>query len=169
MSSSLAELMTLTESLPDRNADTEMDIEEINKLKIIIDNISEELFLSNESLHRVNKQGIILWASQMELDTLGYKKGEYFGKPVSEIHKDQVVIENILNKLKRGETIENVPARLIAKDGKIVRVLINSSVVYDVNKKFKYTRCYTREVPEWINIEFKIEENIAKLEQQSLI
>ena len=70
-------------------------------------------------LHWVNSEGIIVWANKTELDLLGYESEEYIGHHIAEFHADVCVIEDILTRLTRGESLHEYEARLRAKDGSI--------------------------------------------------
>lgn len=111
----------------------------------------EELsdFVENASipLHWVDQSGIILWANQAELNALGYKYDEYVGQPISNFHADPDIINDILTRLTRNETLNNYPARLRAKDGSIRHVLISSNVLRK-NGEFIHTRCFTKDITE---------------------
>ncbi len=107
-----------------------------------IDDFFEKAALS---LHWVGPDGTILRANKYELDFLGYSRDEYEGHNIAEFHADQDVIEDILVRLTRGETLADYEARMIAKDGSIRHVLINSNVRWD-GDKFVHTRCFTRDV-----------------------
>ncbi|MGI9455804.1 MAG: PAS domain S-box protein, partial [Aeoliella sp.] len=104
-------------------------------------------FFDNASvgLHCVALDGTILRANQCELDMLGYAREEYLGHHIADFHVDQDVIEEILNTLVSGETLNNCPARLRSKDGTVKHVLINSNV-YQENGVFTHSRCFTRDV-----------------------
>jgi two-component system sensor histidine kinase VicK len=110
---------------------------------------NEELkdFVENASipLHSVNEEGIITWANQAELDSLGYTADEYIGKPIQDFHADSHTINDILVRLKSNETLINYPATLRCKDGSTKHVLINSNV-YRKDDKFIRTRCFTRDI-----------------------
>ena len=100
-----------------------------------------------EGLHWVGPDGTILWANQTELDLLGYSREEYIGHQIAEFHVDAPVIEDILARLAKGETLENREARLRHKDGTVRHVLINSNVLWR-GDEFVHTRCFTRDVTE---------------------
>jgi PAS domain S-box-containing protein len=100
---------------------------------------------ATEGMHKVGPDGTILWANKAECDLLGYAIEEYVGRHIADFHADQDVIHAILEKLVRGETLENFPARLRCKNGAIKHVLINSSACF-VKGEFAYTRCFTRDV-----------------------
>src|SRR5215468_3550563 len=98
-------------------------------------------------LHRVGPDGIILWANDAELATLGYAPQEYIGHHIAEFHADQAVIADILARLQRGERLVEYPAVMKCKDGSLRSVLIDSSVLWD-DGRFVHTQCFTRDVTE---------------------
>jgi PAS domain S-box-containing protein len=104
-------------------------------------------FLENAAvpLHRVGEDGTILWANLAELSFLGYSAEEYIGHKIAEFHVDPPVVADILERLKRDETLTGYEARLRAKDGSIRYVAINSSV-YRKAGKFAHTRCVTLDI-----------------------
>jgi PAS domain S-box-containing protein len=106
-------------------------------------------FVENGSLalHWVNVDGLVVWVNQAELDLLGYTREEYIGHPIAEFHADQPVIDDILSRLKDGETLHNYEARLRTKSGEIRHVLISSSVRFE-GDRFIHTRCFTRDITE---------------------
>ena len=96
-------------------------------------------------LHWVNADGVIIWANQRELDLLGYAREEYVGHHIAEFYADSFVIEELLGRLKSGESLHDYEARLRCKDGSIRLVLIDSNVLFE-NGKFMHARCFTRDV-----------------------
>ncbi|UKT62977.1 sensor histidine kinase [Pedobacter mucosus] len=127
---------------------------EIEQYKLRNDELDarvEELsdFVENASipLHWVDRDGIILWANKAELDALGYSYEDYIGKPISNFHADADVIDDILTRLTRDETLNNYAARLKAKDGSIRHVLISSNVLRK-DGEFVHTRCFTKDITE---------------------
>lgn len=117
------------------------------ELRVRIEELTD--FIENASipLHWVNGNGIIIWANQAELNLLGYTKEEYLHKHISNFHADQQVIEDILTRLMKKETLKNYPARLRCKSGNIKDVLINSNV-YWKDGEFIHTRCFTMDITE---------------------
>jgi PAS domain S-box-containing protein len=106
-------------------------------------------FINNASvsIHYVGEDGTILWANALELETLGYSKEEYIGKNIKEFHEDQDVIEDILQRLLKGEKLHNYPAVVKGKNSN--RYLIISSNVYFENNKFIHTRCFSVDIPQY--------------------
>lgn len=128
----------------------------LEELKDFIDNAATPL-------HWVDSNGIITWANQAELSSLGYTSEEYIGHHISDFHADEKVIEDILNRLGRNETIRNYPARLRCKDNSIKHVLINSNVLFKEGK-FIHTRCFTRDITELKKEEERKSELLMRLE-----
>jgi PAS domain S-box-containing protein len=114
-------------------------------------------------LHFVGPDGIVLNANQAELDFLGYSREEYIGHHIAEFHVDAAVIEDILVRLGRKETLKNYEARLRAKDGSIKHVLITSNVLWK-NDDFIHTRCFTRDITDRKRNEEERERLIAELQ-----
>jgi PAS domain S-box-containing protein len=110
-----------------------------------------------EGLHRVGPDGTILWANPAELDLLGYEPHEYVGRPITEFHVDADVIEDMLTRLRRGETVYNHPARLRCKDGSIKHVRVTSNALFE-DGRFAYTRCFTRDVTDLVRADEELRE-----------
>jgi PAS domain S-box-containing protein len=104
-------------------------------------------FVENASvgMHWVGPDGTILWANETELNMLGYTRDEYIGHHITEFHVDQPVIEDILHRLTRGESLHERAGRLRCKDGSIRNVLINSNVLWK-GEQFIHTRCFTHDI-----------------------
>ena len=97
------------------------------------------------ALHLVGADGIILQANKAELDLLGYPAEDYIGRHIADFYPDRHVIEDILDRLSRGERIARYPARLRARDGSIKHVEITSSGHFRDGKLIN-TRCFTVDV-----------------------
>ena len=121
-------------------------------------------FIENATvgLHWVDKNGIILWANQCELDLLGYSRDEYIGHHISEFHVDQDVIAEILQRLACFETLCNYEVRLRCKDGSIRYVLSNSNV-FTRDGEFIHTRCFIRDITEQKQTEIALQKSEEQL------
>ena len=106
-------------------------------------------FFENASvgLHWVSPDGTILRANQAELDLLGYRRDEYVGHNIVEFHIDREAIEDILDRLRKGEVVRDYEARLRCKDGSGKVVRIDSSAYFE-DGKFVHSRCFTRDITE---------------------
>jgi PAS domain S-box-containing protein len=123
----------------------------LEKTSAMIESRERELrdFLENASvgMHWVGPDGIVLWANRTEMEMLGFTREEYIGHHIAEFHADRPAIEDILNRLTKGETLNNYEARLRCKDLSVRHVLINSNVLWEEGK-FIHTRCFTRDITE---------------------
>ncbi len=100
-----------------------------------------------EGIHLVAADGTIQWANAAELNMLGYTAEEYIGRNIAEIHADRPVINDMLARLGRGETLRSYEARLRCKDGSIRHVIVSSNVRWREGR-FQHTRCFSRDVTE---------------------
>jgi len=98
-------------------------------------------------LHWAAPDGTILQVNRAELNMLGYEREEYVGHDTAEFHADLETVNDILRHLAQRETLVDYPARLIAKDGSIRHVLIDTNGLWD-GDRFVHTRCFTRDVTE---------------------
>ena len=110
------------------------------------ENASQFVENSSIGIHTVSSDGIIQYANQCELDTLGYSHDEYVGHHVSEFQLDQVILDDMMCKLEDFEILKNYPSKVKGKNG-LKYILYNSSV-YSENGKFVHTRCYGSELDE---------------------
>jgi PAS domain S-box-containing protein len=98
---------------------------------------------------RVNKlgqkEGIIVWANQAELDMLGYDRQEYLGRPLIDFHVDQETIRDIFQRLLNNESVAGREAQMRRKDGSICHVSINANA-FIKDGKFIHARCFTRDI-----------------------
>jgi PAS domain S-box-containing protein len=94
-------------------------------------------------LHWVAADGTILWANRADYEPLGYTHEEYVGHHIGEFHADSDVLDDMLKRLSKGETLYNYRARLRHKNGSFQNVLIASSVLFDDAGNFVHTRCFT--------------------------
>jgi PAS domain S-box-containing protein len=98
-------------------------------------------------LHWVGPDGTIIRVNQQELDMLGYSREEYLGHPIADFHVDRAVIEDMLVRLARGETLREFPTQMLCKDGTIRDVRVNSNGYFE-DGTFVHSRCITTDVTE---------------------
>ncbi len=103
-------------------------------------------FINNSSIgiHTVSAEGIIEYANQFELNSLGYTEDEYVGQHVSKFQMDESALSDMMKRLGDFEILKNYPAKVQAK-GEIKYILYNSSV-YVKDDEFIHTRCYGVEI-----------------------
>lgn len=115
-------------------------------------------------LHMVDAEGKILHANKAELNLLGYEADDYIGRDICNFHADQHVIDDILARLKRGESVERYPARMRARDGSIRYVEISSSGQFE-GGELVHTRCFTVDVTKLKTTERAMDQNDARFHQ----
>lgn len=87
------------------------------------------------------------------------------GRHIAGFHADEEAIEDILNRLKNREELNEYEASLRCKDGSIKHVLISSNV-YEKDGKFIHTRCFTRDITERKQAQEELKEINETLEQR---
>jgi PAS domain S-box-containing protein len=100
---------------------------------------------ASQGFHWVSRDGTILKANPAQLKLLGYAENEYVGRNVVDFHAEREPGCDILERLRRGDVLEEYPAQMRCKDGSIKDVLINSSL-YWKNGRLIHTRCFMRDV-----------------------
>ena len=100
---------------------------------------------ASEAIHWVGPNQTILRANKAELRMLGYSADEYIGRDIADFHLDKEGIGEIFARLQAGETVQAYASQMIAKDGSIRDVVINSSGYFE-NGDFVHSRCFTRDV-----------------------
>jgi PAS domain S-box-containing protein len=83
------------------------------------------------AIHRIDAAGTVLWANRAELDLLGYSAEEYIGRPLAAFCVEPDVVADLLDRLRRGETVRDREVLLRARDGAIRHVLISESMRLD--------------------------------------
>ena len=102
------------------------------------------------AMHSVSADGTILWANRAELQMLGYEREEYVGRNIREFYADPSEVQEILQRLAAGDTLQDHATRLIAKDGSVRHVLVSSNARTE-NGRLAATRCITRDVTDrWL-------------------
>lgn len=145
------------------------DITEKREMEVELQKKAKELqdYFDNATvgLHWVDSNGIIVWANKAELQLLGYTEEEYIGHHIAEFHADRPIIDDILTRLSRNETLNQYEALLRCKDGTIRNVVINSNVLWE-DGNFVHTRCFTLDVTEKRKAEQFLSKANAELEHK---
>jgi PAS domain S-box-containing protein len=97
-----------------------------------------------DGMHQVDADGTILWVNQAELDLLGYGREEFVGRRVQEFYAEPAVVDGIFARLREGAPVANQPARLRAKDGRLVDVLVSSNAMVRDGRLWR-SRCVVRD------------------------
>jgi PAS domain S-box-containing protein len=93
--------------------------------------------------HSLDANGVFIHINQTELNWLGYSKEEVIGKmrlaDLQESFSKEQFLEDFKNNL-RGEGVRNLEMNLRRKDGSLLPVLINGTMIRDEKGGFRHTR-----------------------------
>jgi PAS domain S-box-containing protein len=104
-------------------------------------------FLDNAvvGLHKIDANGMVMWANRAELDLLGYKADEYIGRPIADFVVPREQAAQLLKRAQAGEAFRDEHVQMRCKDGSTKDVLINSNPLM-VDGKLVCTRSSMRDV-----------------------
>ncbi len=114
---------------------------------------------SPDMYHLVNHKGIIIRCNQTEADTLGYTKEEIIGQSLLKLYPPQYGLEaakNLRRVFEFGEEIKGLEEQMVKKDGTVIDVSTNTSIVYDESKRPLLIRSVVRDITERKRLEQKI-------------
>jgi PAS domain S-box-containing protein len=120
-------------------------------------------FMQNASLgiHWVDRDGIVVWANQAELEMLGYESGEYIGQVLHDFHVDRVAIRSAFQQLLNDQPVIGHESQMIRKDGSICDVSISATALFQEGE-FVHARCFTRDISEQKQAEAALRQNERK-------
>jgi PAS domain S-box-containing protein len=113
-------------------------------------------------LQWVAADGTILRANPAELAMLGYAHDEFVGRNIAEFHVERDVVDDVLERLKHGESVNGLPARMRCKDGSIRDVLVSSNGLFE-NGAFVHSRCFTLDVTDRKRAEAELASELAAM------
>ncbi|MCL4461069.1 MAG: CHASE3 domain-containing protein [Nitrospirae bacterium] len=109
--------------------------------------------------HSVDENGTFLRINETELEWLGYRREEIEGvKSIFDLvcPEDQSRYREVFQGMLRGEPVRDLRLRFVRKDGSLLPVLLNASVLRDVSGKFLSTRGVLLDMTEKLGDEEKI-------------
>jgi PAS domain S-box-containing protein len=124
---------------------------------------SEERYIdlfenSPDMSHIINKAGIIISCNQTETTRLGYSKEELVGGSILKLYPPEYQKEaqhNLNNIFNRNREIKGLEEKFIAKNGELIDVSINASIILDEAGE-PLVRAVARDITEQKNLEAKI-------------
>jgi PAS domain S-box-containing protein len=97
--------------------------------------------------HWIGPDGTLLRANRAELALLGYPLEDFVGRRIHDFHVDRDAAEELLRRLRAGETIRDYPSRLRCRDGSQKDVLIDANALIEEGR-FIHSRGFLRDVTE---------------------
>jgi PAS domain S-box-containing protein len=94
------------------------------------------------ALHWLSGTGVILWANDTELSSLGFTAEEYIGQSITKflMPGEEVHLQEVFGNLLAGRTIHDAPFRFRAKNGDIKYLIVDSNVNFNEDGSFRHTR-----------------------------
>jgi len=135
-------VLVLTTSVSEKREANETLYEREKKYRSLFDD-------ALDMIHIVNEKGQIIDANKIEIETLGYTREEYIGKPLFEIiHPDYRAITKLnLEKIFQGIEVRGHETVFINKHGEKIDVEVNS-VPQEVGGKIVRGRAIIRDITE---------------------
>ena len=105
------------------------------------------------ALHWLSGAGVIIWANDSELQSLGYSADEYIGHTITEflMPGEELHLQEVLGNLAAGRTIHDRPFRFRAKNGDVKYVIVDSNVNFNEDGSFRHTRYNATQIFEDVN------------------
>ncbi|MFA6540207.1 MAG: PAS domain S-box protein [Bacteroidota bacterium] len=125
---------------------------------------SEERYMdlfehSPDMYHLVNNEGIIVSCNQTESEVLGYSKSDIVGNPLSHLYPESMkadIANVITTSFEKGSEIKDSEEQMQKKNGTLIDVSVNTSLVYDETGTPVLMRCVVRDITEKKIFEQKI-------------
>jgi PAS domain S-box-containing protein len=125
---------------------------------------SEERYIdlfenSPDMYHLVNRDGIIISCNATESQILGYNKSEIVGNQLALLYPEEMreKIQSVIREsFQFRKEIRGSEEQMIKKDGMLLDVSVNTSLVYDSNGSPVLMRCLVRDITEKKILEQKI-------------
>jgi PAS domain S-box-containing protein len=125
---------------------------------------SEERYIdlfenSPDMYHLVNRDGVIISCNQTESQILGYGKSEIIGNQLALLYPEEMreKIQSVIREsFQFRKEIRGSEEQMVKKDGTIVDVSVNTSLVYDNVGSPVLMRCLVRDITEKKVLEQKI-------------
>jgi PAS domain S-box-containing protein len=114
---------------------------------------------SPDMYHLVNREGIIISCNQTEAQTLGYYKSDIIGFHLSRLYPESgrsSMQQTLHRAFDLSAELRDEEEQMVRKDGSIIDVSVNTSLVYDTNNVPVLMRCVVRNITEKKKLEQKI-------------
>jgi PAS domain S-box-containing protein len=119
---------------------------------------------SPDMYHSINRFGVVISCNLTESQVLGYQKEEIIGQPVLKLYPPEghQQIRSHLNRMfELGQELKGVEEQIQKKDGTLLDVSVNTSLVYDHEGKPSVVRMVLRD----ITLKKKMDEKILQAQK----
>lgn len=114
---------------------------------------------SPDMYHLVNRDGIIVGCNKTESQILGYNKSEIIGNEMALLYPEETrekVNSVIRESFQFRREIRGSEEQMVMKNGQLLDVSVNTSLVYNENGSPVLMRCLVRDITEKKKLELKI-------------
>ena len=114
---------------------------------------------SPDMYHVVNAEGVIVSCNETEARTLGYEKQSLTGNHLFMLyppHQEELIRETLQDAFAKKKEIRDAEEQVRKRDGSLMDVSLNTSLVYDENHMPVLMRCVMRDITEKKKLEQKI-------------
>ncbi len=119
---------------------------------------------SPDMYHSINREGIMISCNLTESQVLGYAKEELIGQSVLKLYPEDEhdhVREHLTRMFEFGQDLKGVEEQVQRKDGTLLDVSVNTSLVYDVDGHPSVVRIVLRD----ITLKKKIDEKVLQAQK----
>ncbi|HYH13564.1 MAG TPA: PAS domain S-box protein [Thermomicrobiales bacterium] len=95
----------------------------------------------------LDREGVIQYANQADLDLLGYERDDYVGRPITDFLLYPATGRDLLDKLRRGEAMSDYEVALRHRSGEPRMVQITTGIHQD-DTDIVYIQCFSRDITE---------------------
>lgn len=125
---------------------------------------SEQLYAdlyehSPDMYHSIDRHGIVVGCNHTEAQMLGLGKDEIIGKPLIRLYhptQHPHILNNLQKIFEYGEELRGIEEQIRRKDGSLIDVSVNTSLVYDAQGNPVVARMVLRDITEKKKMEIKI-------------
>ena len=103
----------------------------------------------------LDRRGCVLRINQAALDLLGCGRAECLHQPIAPFFADREVFAELLDRLRRGETLRDLSVRLKRTDGSVRHVMIDADGSRQ-KKRLVHTRWFIRDITERVLLQAEI-------------
>jgi PAS domain S-box-containing protein len=110
--------------------------------------LEEALENGGVGLHRLARDGTILWANRADYEPYGYSASEYLGHNLRTFHVQPELIDDMLGRLVAGQQVLGLESVVVCRDGSQRHVSLTGTVRLDESGGFVDAHGFTQDISE---------------------